>query len=277
DVYKRQIMGLWTESPGHFPRQSVNEQIDEDGEVRTDILVLAKPSDRMQLRVTFNRAADTEWPRLRFLGAVVSDPAVRFPPLRPKKASWGRVLEVPCKSQVDYPEAVNAWCSPTCVSMVLSYWAKILVRPELHQNVPTIARAVFDPSWQGTGNWSFNTAYAARFAKMRAYVSRFSDVAEIEAWILKGVPVVASVCYDRLRGLPRRGDGSSGHLVVCVGFNDKGDVVVNDPGTRTEVRRVVARSSFVEAWNYSNRTVYLIYPEQVRPPADRFGHWFSGH
>lgn len=265
------VMGFWTETPGDFPRKSVNGQKDEDGEVRTDTLVLREASRRVQLRVTFCRSAGIDWPRLRFLGIALSDPTVRLPPLRPNTAAWGRTLDVPCRSQVDYPEGVSAWCSPTSVSMVLAYWAQAIRRPELDKDVPTVARGVHDPSWEGTGNWSFNTAYAGQFDSLRAYVTRLSDVSEIEAWIVRGAPVVTSVCYDLLRG--RQRTRNSGHLVVCVGFTDKGDVVVNDPGTRLEMRRSFPRDDFMKAWDYSNRTVYLIYPANFRPPADRFGHW----
>jgi len=269
------VMGFWTEAPGDFPRNSVNGQQDADGEVRTDTLSLREACRRVQLRVTFYRSAGVGWPRLRFLGIAFSDPTVRLPPLRPNTAAWGRTLDVPCRSQVDYPEGVSAWCSPTCVSMVLAYWARAIRRPELDKDVPTVARGVHDPSWEGTGNWSFNTAYAGQFDRLRAYVTRLSDVSEIEAWIARGAPVVTSVCYDLLRGRART--RNSGHLIVCVGFTDKGDVVVNDPGTRQEMRRSFPRDDFMKAWDYSNRTVYLIYPVNFRPPADRFGHWSGKH
>jgi hypothetical protein len=68
---------------------------------------------------------------------------------------------------------------------------------------------------------------------MRAYTTRLCDVAELEDWIARGIPVGLSVCYNRLRGKSRE---PSGHLVVCVGFTESGDVIVNDPGTREKVR-----------------------------------------
>lgn len=267
------ILGLWTETPGTFLRQSVAKQKDNDGEVRTDTLVLREPRNSAQVRVTLNRAGAGGWPRLRFLGAVVSGPVEQLKPLAPDRSAWGRTIDVPCRSQVDYPEGISAWCSPTCVSMLLAHWARVLKRPELDKDVPTVARGVHDPVWGGTGNWSFNTAYAGSFPGLRAYVTRLSDVSEIEAWVARDVPVVASVCYDTLRGRPRTRD--SGHLVIIVGFTNKGDVVANDPGTRQQMRRTFTRTNFTKAWAHSNRTVYMIYPSGWRAPRDRFGHWFG--
>jgi len=70
---------------------------------------------------------------------------------------------------------------------------------------------------------------------MRAYTARLSDVAELEDWIMQGIPVGLSLCYNRLRGKSRT---PSGHLVVCVGFTENGDAVINDPGTLRNVRKV---------------------------------------
>ena len=136
--------------------------------------------------------------------------------------------------------------------------------------MPAVAAGVHDPKWEGTGNWVFNTAYAGSFKGMRAYTTRFTDVSELEDWIAKGIPVGLSVCYNRLRGL---GLVPSGHLIVCVGFTENGDVIVNDPGTRRNVRKTFSRERLLDAWNYSQKTVYLIHAERARLPKDRFGHW----
>jgi len=157
--------------------------------------------------------------------------------------------------------------------MVLAYWSRQLGKPELDRDVPEVVEGVYDPNWPGTGNWSFNTAYAGSLPGLRAYVTRLTDLSELEDWVMRQVPVVVSVCYDLLRGRPRNRD--SGHLVVCVGFTKEGDVIVNDPGTRTGVRKTFARENLARAWANSKNTVYLIHPEGWRPPRDRFGHWHA--
>jgi len=98
-----------------------------------------------------------------------------------------------------YPNG-GALCSPTTVSMLMTYWSRMLKRPELDHNVPDIVKAVYDPNWRGTGNWPFNTAYAGSYKGMRGYVTRMCDISEIEDWIVNGIPVGLSVSYDRLRG-----------------------------------------------------------------------------
>mgnify|MGYP000664763520 FL=1 len=102
-------------------------------------------------------------------------------------------------------------------------------------------------------------------------MTRLSDVAELEAWVAAGVPVAVSVSYNLLRGQPR--DRSDGHLVVVRGFTDAGAVVVNDPGTGRDIRRVFPRENLARAWAVSGHTVYLVHPEDHPRPADRFGHW----
>jgi len=64
---------------------------------------------------------------------------------------------------------------------------------------------------------------------------------------------------------------------VCVGFTDKGDVVVNNPGVsvrrNVRARQVYAREKVAKAWKKSKNAVYLVYPESATVPTDRFGHW----
>jgi hypothetical protein len=63
--------------------------------------------------------------------------------------------------------------------------------------------------------------------------------------------------------------------VVVRGFTAGGDVIVNDPGTGKEIRRVFARQALIHAWAVSNNTVYLLHPASLTPPNDRFGHWYT--
>ena len=153
--------------------------------------------------------------------------------------------------------------------------ARVRQRSNWDVGVPEVARAVYDPSWPGTGNWPFNTAFAGSLPGLRAYVARLIDVSELEDWIASGVPVVLSVSYPTLKG--RGGETGGGHLVVCVGFTTNGDVVINDPWAVLQkgerVQKTFPRQNLIDAWRLSQQTVYLIYPEGTRLPADRFGHW----
>jgi hypothetical protein len=259
-------LGFWSAAAGH-PRRSEPGQKDADGDVSTDTLKLREACARLQIRLTL--AGPASAPSLRFLGLSLLDSRVRPAPLPPNRAAWGRSLPVPERSQMPYPDA-KGWCSPTSVSMLLGYWAIELKQPELDRGVPEVAGEVFDPQWGGTGNWSFNMAFAGSFPGLRAYAARFSDVSELEDWVAQGLPVGVSLCYNRLRG---KGREPSGHLVVCCGFTRAGEVIVNDPGTTRNVRKVFPRANLVDAWAYSKNTVYLVYPQSVKLPQDRFGHW----
>ncbi len=267
-------MGLWSLDPARHPRESVAGQQDADGEVSTDTLLLKRPATELQVRLTLGGDAWSK-PKLKFLGLALIDTKANCVPLPPNRAAWNRVLPVPERSQMNYPDG-KVLCSPTTVSMLMAFWAKTLNRPELDHDVPEIAGAIYDSEWKGTGNWPFNMAYAGSFTGMRAYVARLRDISEIEDWIAAGVPVGLSVCYDRLRG---KGPGPNGHLVVCVGFTASGDPIINDPGTSQHVRKIFARSRLAYAWAYSHNAAYLVYPENWEVPRDRFGHWdsWTGH
>lgn len=265
-------LGLWSNEPDKFPRESVPGQRDEQGTVSTDTLVLNEPVSRFQLQVTLGSETRLR-PKLKFLGISVTDTSVTPRILTPNKAVWGTVLPVPERSQMVYSNG-NVLCSPTTVSMLMSYWSQVLHRPDLDHDVPEIVEAIYDAQWKGTGNWPFNTAYAGSFRGMRGYVARLTDVSEVEDWVAHGVPVGLSLCYDRLRGKQPQ-NGGNGHLVVCVGFTEDGDPVINDPGTSRNVRKVFPRKNLISAWAYSKNAVYLVYPESREIPKDQFGHWAS--
>lgn len=263
-------MGLWSANPAPYPRTSVRGQQNEDGRVDTDTLVLKQPAERVQLRVTLG-ADGKRKPKLKFLSLTLRDSTAATAVLPPNRAAWGKLIVVPERSQMAY-ENGDVLCSPTTVSMLLAYWSQRLNRPALDQDVPKVVAGVYDPQWGGTGNWVFNTAYAGSFRGLRAYTTRLSDASEVEDFIARGIPVGLSLCYNRLRGKSRE---PSGHLVVCVGFTERGDVIVNDPGTSKQVRKTFPRANLMDAWAYSKNTVYLVYPVNTPLPKDRFGHWES--
>jgi len=267
-------LGLWAADTAEQRRESVVGQKDEDGNVLTDTLVLRQPTDRMQLRVTLLPSAGGVWPKLKLVGLSFLNrnaPVVSRPPL---KSAWGKSLAVPERSQLSYAGG-REWCSPTSVSMVMAYWSQRLNRPELNAEVPEVAARVFDVNWPGTGNWPFNTAFAGGFAGMRSFVTRLSDIAELEALVAAGVPPIVSVSYDLLYGKAK--DKGNGHLVVVVGFTANGDPVVNDPWADfkkgDKVRQVIVRANLIKAWAHSRRTTYLIRPETWPVPASPDGHW----
>jgi hypothetical protein len=210
---------------------------------------------------------------LERVGAVASaDADAARPPSKPGPAA-GTVLAVPTYSQMvhsgHYPKwggGGEAWCSPTSTAMVLAYYGispspRGITAGHADAVVDHTARMVYDHGYRGTGNWAFNTAYAATLVAGDSYVTRLRDLREAEDHIAAGVPLIVSIAFGRnqLSGAPI--SASNGHLLVVVGFEADGDVVVNDPAgaTNAEVRRVYDRAQFERLWiAASGGTAYVI-------------------
>ncbi len=266
-------LGLWSPDNHAFARTSVRGQKNADGKVDTDTLVLKHLATAAQIRVTLGGTNSTP-PKLKFLGLSFCNSEMAPPQYPPNRAAWDVIIPTPERSQMNYPQE-KGWCSPTSVSMDLARWANVLHRPEMNLDVPEVAAKVYDQTFDGTGNWPFNTAFAGSFSGMKSYVTRFDDLTELEAWVTNGIPVVLSTRWDLLK--PGRKDTGSGHLILCIGFTPEGDVVINDPATHMDrgdsVRHIYKRADVIKSWQTSRNTVYLIYPTGAKLPEDRYGHW----
>jgi hypothetical protein len=159
--------------------------------------------------------------------------------------------------------------------MALARWGTISNRMDWNLDAPEVAAGVTDHGFKfPTGNWSYNVAFAGSLDGMRACVTRFNDISEIEDWIAAGIPVIISARYDLLQD--GRLPDYSGHLTICRGITENGDLVINDPWTDPKVesiRHIYKRANVIRAWATSHNTVYLVYPEKTAIPPDRFGHW----
>ncbi|MFN0072174.1 MAG: peptidase C39 family protein [Chloroflexota bacterium] len=262
--------GEWSSDVSMGHRRSVNGQQDSVAKVSTDTLQLRRTADAYQLRVDLHSTANHVSPRLTLAAAVTTVNATM-----PRSGVSDRIappmlLDVPERSQMIYPGGGEVWCSPTSTSMVMAYWSAQTGNAALDRPVPEVADGTYDPVYRGTGNWPFNTAYASE-AGLSGYVSRAGSIGEIERWLAAGVPVIASLGWSAGQ-LPEAPIASTrGHLLVIVGVNERGDVIVNDPAADTRrgqrVRRVYNRASFESLWlSHSGGTVYLIHPvDQVVP------------
>ncbi len=278
--------GVWAYGDGDVRRASVDGQGDADGDVDTDTLSANVPMTEYRFRITLARtAAATATPTLRMAAAVVSDPgSLRTTIPSAPGPGVGKDLDVPSYSQEihagEYPEydsGGEAWCSPTSTAMILAFWKTGPTADETSwvdpgypdPRVDHAARYTFDATYGGTGNWPFNTGYAAHYG-LRAFVTRLRSLTEAERFIAAGIPLVASVTVaaGALPGflLPQ---GSSGHVLVIRGFTANGDVISNDPAATSDaaVRRVYPRAAFERAWlGGSQGTVYVIRPASVPLP-----------
>ena len=258
-------LGRWASGDDQFRRRSQGAQTDDLGRVATDTWVAAGPVAAWQLRVTLHRLSGTRpSPKVDVAGAVASSvPSTTSVRTSRPGVARGVVLPVPQLSQMvhqgHYPAyggGGEAWCSPTSTAMVLGYYGAqptpeetVWVGSHGDRVVDHVARMTFDHRYDGTGNWPFNTAYAATRTD-KAFVTRFGSLRGVERMVKAGIPVVTSLTFGagQLTGAPI--SSTNGHLLVVVGFTAEGDVVVNDPAASTNagVRRTYDRGQFENAW-----------------------------
>ncbi|WP_216321722.1 peptidase C39 family protein [Deinococcus aestuarii] len=242
--------GTWSSAEG---RTSLNGQRDGAGQVLTDTLRLAARAGAYQYRVTL-RGAGTG---VRLLAFNTSDRAKRAAGLGQPgdRRAWGKVNDVPRRSQMLYEGGGEVWCSPTSVSMILAGHG-------VNVTVPQAAKGTYDRAYEGTGNWPFNTAYAGALG-LRAFVTRLPSLAEAERYTAAGMPLAVSLGWKKgeLPGAPL--SYSDGHLMVLVGFDPAGNPVLNDPAAPTDagVRRTYPRAAFERLWlTHSGGLGYVIAP-----------------
>ena len=286
------VLGRWcAKDPadgGAIHRTSVDGQKSPLANVWTDTLHVYDPHrlHDYQLQVNLLRPRGSrQTPVLRMIGALASSlPDETTVAVSPLGRAAGRTLDVPTLSQEvhvgHYPQWDNggeAWCSTTSMAMVLKYWGTgpgpadlTWVSPPVDAEVDFAARNAFDYTYDGAGNWPFNTAYAARYG-LEAFVTRLRGFTEAEELVRAGIPVIISVSFARGE-LDGAGYGTSGHLMVVVGFTASGDVVVNDPASHLikdngQVRTTYRRDQLENAWvPHSGGTAYVVHSSRVPLP-----------
>ncbi len=262
--------GRWSVDPSSPVKGSIGKVENEWGRLDTDTLTLKRAADRVRVEVVRCSSAPTSLPKLKhlFLAWAADDTAFLDDNKQPE---YQKILplDVQPRSQLYFPEG-SGWCSPTSTAMVLAYWASQLKQSVLHFETPTAARHVWDPTYRGTGNWPFNTAFAGSQPGMMAFVGRLSGLADLQDWLEQGIPVVVSVDYSIVL---QNGAAPSGHLMVCVGMDPDGAVWLNDPGTRYQLRRRVEMETFLRAWAHSGHAGYFIFPEETEIPEGYLNLW----
>lgn len=165
--------------------------------------------------------------------------------------------ELPCISQYELShELCGKMCSPTSVSMVLrSYGVDTDVEKVAHYaEVPESAARY--------GVWPANVWAAAQYG-CRGYVLQFPDWQSAASLLERGVPIVASIRYQKgaLTNAPAE-ETPYGHVVVLAGYTRDGQVVVYDPAARCAetVRRLYDWRQFCDAWFNHHGVGYIIMP-----------------
>ena len=198
-------------------------------------------------------------------------------------------LAVPKSSQMihsgQFPQwggGGEAWCSPTSTSMVMRYF-NAGPKPADYDWSPTQSRTSTTPPatrsttrYDGTGNWPFNTAYAAGYSLDR-FVTRLDTLREAEAFIKAGIPLVASVAFGKGE-LDRRPDlVDAGPPAGDPGLHRR--AAGSSPTTRRRPRTrrcggsTRASSSRRRGSGAAAASSYVIRPDERAPPARTPPRW----
>lgn len=232
--------------------------------ILTDFLRTERRQDQFKMRVRLLARPGSEDVRLEIhrLAFCVSDRTglpLAFEVPTPERAPrleevpWKRRLPVPFRSQkVERAEIAGRICSPTSVSMVMEF---------LGVDRPTgqVAREVYDHDHDIYGNWprAIQTAF---HHGVPGYLARFADWGAVRDSIAAGKPLIISIAVKegQLEGAPYR--TTAGHLLVLTGFDEKGDVHVNDPASSTVERGVTVyrRADLEQVWMARGGTAYVL-------------------
>ncbi|HYG95032.1 MAG TPA: peptidase C39 family protein [Nocardioides sp.] len=291
DITSWDILGRWAAGDKHHQRRTISGQADDGTSVNVDTWEADGGLPSYQLRITLLRRKGTTARPSVDLATVMTSRLPRAAGATSEPgAAAGTVLDVPRYSQMIHKGHYDkwggggeAWCSPTSTSMVLAYYDK-LPSPKRYAWVPDdhtdpwvdhAARMTYDYAYGGTGNWPFNTAYAAPLAG-KAFVTRLRSLREAEKFIAVGIPLIVSISFEagQLDGAPI--GSSDGHLLVIAGFQEDGDVVVNDPAADTSkgVRRVYERGQFEKIWlEAAGGLTYVIHDAAHPLPPGKHSNW----
>jgi hypothetical protein len=164
-------------------------------------------------------------------------------------------LAVPPFSQYDDAGGDRGWCAPASLAMLLAYRGYA-------SGVAATAREVFDGRYGGTGNWTFNTAFAGLLGFCAAVV-HLRDLAHAHAFLADDIPLALSIAWSRgeLPGAPL--PASRGHLVVLRGIAPDGSALVNDPA-QPGVSVGYPRAAFERAWQTHGGIALVVVPAALR-------------
>ena len=216
--------------------------------------------ERAQYRLT---GAGDPLPRLARFALCFSDRTDGGTPPEPvwgprlSEAGWQRRLEVPFRAQgAEGPELGPRICSPTSVSMLLAYRGVECPTAE-------VAARAYDRAHDIYGNWP-RAVQAAYSYGVPGYVTRFADWYEVRRMIVQGQPLVVSIRAKEGELANAPYPSTNGHLLVLTGFDERGDVLVNDPAASGAEQGVAvySREEMERVWMGNGGTAYVLEPRR---------------
>lgn len=178
--------------------------------------------------------------------------AVQAMPIKPV------ALAVPFFAQGSLPDSISSrTCSPTSLTMVLNYHGLFCSPME-------VSGAVYDREHDIYGNWPYNIQAAYALGISKTWLGRHGSFGELYDEIAKGCPVIISIDVPpgKLRGAPYKSTGG-GHLIVVRGFDEAGNVLVNDPAGDEPAEGMVAYDigELTEVWVDHGGVAYHLWPK----------------
>ncbi len=245
------FVGEWGKVPDELERTIEFE----DGRIDVDYFTGDVEFDAIQARFNGHGNGAIEIERIDFCLTGASEIAVvdNAEPMERSATS----LDVPKRSQRTEDERIaDRICSPTSVAMVMEYRG-------VSESTSRVAERLYDERNDIYGNWTRAIQGAFEFG-VPGYLARFSDWESAEAMLASEQPLVVSIRTPEtgLTGAPYV--STAGHLLVIVGFDETGNVIVNDPAAENaaEVRRVYSRSEMQQAWMGKGGVAYVFLPRE---------------
>lgn len=173
----------------------------------------------------------------------------------PRGPAVPRRIDVPFRSQRSLPaELAPRCCSPTSLAMVLAF--RGVDRP-----TEEVAALVYDREHAIYGNWT-RAIQGAFTLGVPGHLTRFSRWDGVEDSIRAGQPLVISIAAKKgeLPGAPY--ESTSGHLLVLCGFDERGDVLANDPAATDAAsgQRTYSRKHLERCWFDHGGVAYVLEP-----------------
>lgn len=254
----------------------------DGGKVDTDTLTLDKPADAYEIRATledFHDRAPTTSPVIHRIDVVYSRPMpkdlkdrlesrqmIPSPPkppiVRPTTMSLAasrsthpgktttKPTTLPASIDIPVPFRAQGWeadairhsvCSPTSVSMVLEWAGHALPTDDN-------ALAIWDDDNALFGNWNRAVQYAGSLG-FSAHLERFSTMDEVRELLASGQPVIASIRFQKDTFPSNLQSATAGHLIVLRGYDEHGDIIVNDPASRDHGNGITYKADeLANAW-----------------------------
>lgn len=248
--------GKW----GTVQRQKKGATKNSLGSVKIDYFVSDRGVWAVQLRLQFYSSKKEMTPQLSLLCLAFSDqrgdlnkPLRTIPSASTPSSLWNKQLNVPYRSQgAEDSSIAGDICSPTSISMVMEYWG--VIRPTAE-----IARLIYDPDFKLYGIWWRGVQGAAQYG-LTGWVQYFRNWESVKEWIGINQPVIACISFDSGKLDGSMTPQSEGHVIVIIGFDEKGNPICNDPAGKDENEGVVVYDAeqFASAWFDKGGVGYII-------------------